>query len=349
VSSWPRASRSALKCADDSGHAPSVCRLLRLDLAHGHHGTGVLIRLGTLAFYFVAAKTNDLMDELLKLESRVRDIYERTLHPIAETVGFAFPKHSKHAAGSPTVLFVGNHAAGKSTFINYLLGVELQRSGVAPTEDGFTIIQFGERISEFDGQTIAGRQDIGFPDLQRFGPIFLGRLRLKTYPHDLLRTVTLVDTPGMIDSSEKGHTRDYDFAGAVSSFAEQSDLIVCFFDPAKPRLTSETVSLFSATLARMDYNVLLTLNKVDLFSTIPEFARTYGALCCDVSKTLTTRDAPEIFSIYVPGRDYSPRPNCAIPLRDFDLARENLIQEIQRTPTRRWIISSVIFISAHCN
>ena len=40
----------------------------------------------------------------------------------------------------PIVLILGNYSSGKSTFINELLGREVQRTGQAPTDDSFTII-----------------------------------------------------------------------------------------------------------------------------------------------------------------------------------------------------------------
>lgn len=275
------------------------------------------------------------MDALLTLERRVQDLYQSALCPLAERVGFQMPKNWKGVAGSPNVLFLGNHSSGKSSFINYLVGAEIQKSGLAPTDDGFTIITFGESADEFDGQTVVTHRDLAYSELQRLGPAFLSRLRLKTYPHELLRSVTLIDSPGMIDAAGKANTRGYDFAAAVRYFAEQADLILFFFDPDKPGTTGETVSIFTETLTGLEYKLLIILNKVDLFSNIRDFARTYGTLCWNLSKTVRTKDIPHIFNMYVPGRAQAPRPDAAIPLADFDDSRGEVIQEIRRAPTRR--------------
>lgn len=50
-------------------------------------------------------------------------------------------------------------------------------------------------------------------------------------PAKLLQSVTLVDSPGMIDSAVGGGGRGYDFTEAVRWFAERADLIVCLWDP----------------------------------------------------------------------------------------------------------------------
>lgn len=44
----------------------------------------------------------------------------------------------------PFVLLLGNHSSGKSSFVNYVLQRNVQTTGVAPTDDCFTIIGAGE-------------------------------------------------------------------------------------------------------------------------------------------------------------------------------------------------------------
>jgi hypothetical protein len=101
------------------------------------------------------------------------------------------------------VLCVGNHSSGKSSFINYVLQRPIQTSGVAPTDDNFTIIApaitpaslFTSSLShnndaatdhtngknippppppqleyDQDGFAIIGNPDYGFTSLQQFGP-----------------------------------------------------------------------------------------------------------------------------------------------------------------------------------
>ncbi len=40
----------------------------------------------------------------------------------------------------PFVFLLGNHSSGKSSFINFCLGRNIQKAGVAPTDDSFTVI-----------------------------------------------------------------------------------------------------------------------------------------------------------------------------------------------------------------
>jgi GTPase SAR1 family protein len=278
-----------------------------------------------------------LMDNLVGLERNIAAVYQRILQPIAERLAFDLPAQGANTAGLPTVLFLGNHSSGKSSFINHLIGAELQKTGLAPTDDGFTILTFGNKPDECDGQTVVTHPDLAFKALQRLGPAFHARLRLKTYPAVLLRTINLVDSPGMIDAAGTARSRGYDFAAGVRCFAEMADLILFFFDPDKPGTTGETVSIFTETLTGLEHKLLIVLNKVDLFANIRDFARTYGTLCWNLSKAIKTKDIPHIFNTYLPLQSTGAgnRPREIIPLKDFDASREEVIAEVKRAPTRR--------------
>jgi GTPase SAR1 family protein len=291
------------------------------------------------------------MDQLLRLERDVQAIYDQTLHPLAFRVAFHLPVSGKDAASLPTVLFLGNHSSGKSSFINHLLGAELQKTGLAPTDDGFTIVTYGEKEDEYDGQTVVSHPDLAYQRLHRLGPVFLGRLRLKTHPSKLLKVINLIDSPGMIDAAGTTRNRGYDFADAVRSFAEMADLVLFFFDPDKPGTTGESVSIFTETLVGLEHKLLIVMNKVDLFTSIRDFARTYGTLCWNLSKTMKTKDVPHIFNTCLPNlaRPGGAGERSTIPLEDFDASREEVIAEIERAPTRRADnLVSDLLVNARC-
>lgn len=285
------------------------------------------------------------MDELVNLEHRVQEVYDKTLLPLARRLEYDLSVSGKDAAGLPNVLFLGNHSSGKSSFINFLLETDIQKTGLAPTDDGFTIITFGDKPDEFDGQTVVTHPDLAFKHLQRLGPAFVSRMRMKTLPKDLLQSLTLIDSPGMIDAAGTANSRGYDFSAGVRYFAEAADLILFFFDPDKPGTTGETVSIFTETLAGLEHKLLIIMNKVDLFPNIRDFARTYGTLCWNLSKTIKTKDIPHIFNTYLPigirgetgsGKELvGSTTGARIPLKDFDASRDEVVAEIKRAPTRR--------------
>ncbi len=269
-------------------------------------------------------------------EQTAADLHDRLLRPLAKRLAFDIPHWPSHSANTPVVLFLGNHSSGKSSFINFLLGQPVQATGLAPTDDGFTLLTGGAQKTSADGPTATSHPQLDLGDLAHLGQAFTSKLRLKTLPHELLRAVTLVDSPGMIDAMGAVNTRGYDFPSAVRTFAERADLILFFFDPDKPGTTAESVSVLTETLAGLGHKLLLILNKVDQFDSFPDLARTYGTLCWNLAKAIPTKDIPHIALSYLPPADGAPnRPPGALPLADFDAARAQILDEIRRTPSRR--------------
>ena len=136
------------------------------------------------------------MDDLLKLERNVRSIYARTLSLLASRYRFNLQVSDKDVPGSPRVLFLGNHSSGKSSFINYIAGADIQESGMAPTDDGFTLITYGEEKETLDGQTLVSHPELDYKDLANLGPEFLAKLKFKTYPSENLRTPLATTSSG---------------------------------------------------------------------------------------------------------------------------------------------------------
>lgn len=269
-------------------------------------------------------------------EKTATDLHDRVLAPLAKRLAFDLAHWPKNSASTPMVLFLGNHSSGKSSFVNFLLGRNIQATGLAPTDDGFTVVTWGVQQATADGPTATSHPQLDLGDFVHLGPAFTAKLRFKTVPHDVLRSVTLVDSPGMIDAMGAVNTRGYEFPAAVRTFAERADLILFFFDPDKPGTTAESVSVLTDTLSGMGHKLLLILNKVDQFHSFPDLARTYGTLCWNLAKAIRTKDIPHIALCYLPAEDGAPRRAAGVlPLEEFDAARLQILEEIRRTPARR--------------
>jgi GTP-binding protein EngB required for normal cell division len=267
-----------------------------------------------------------------KFAERIREFYRDPLEPIAEQFMFRRPPTVGELQRPPQILLLGNHSSGKSTFVNHLLGAGVQRTGVAPTDDGFTIITYGRVETDRDGPSVVSNPDLPYEGLRHFGDQLVSHVRLKLRPAELLRTVTLIDSPGMIDEAKAENGRGYDFPGVVRWFAERADLVMMFFDPDKPGTTGETLRVFQESLSGIDHKLLIVLNKMDQFQTLHDFARAYGALCWNLGKVIPRKDLPMIYNTFVP---VEGKPASRLPMDDFERAREDLIGEIRRIPTRR--------------
>lgn len=275
--------------------------------------------------------------DVAAVEEAARTVYAKSLEPIATRFEFEAPPSASETTGLPLVLLLGNHSSGKSSFVNYLVGDTLQRTGIAPVDDSFTIITHGAEATDRDGHAVVTNPTLAWGDLERFGPTLLSHLKLKQRPMADLEGLALVDSPGMIDAASSKEDRGYDFAGVVRWFAERADVILFMFDPDKPGTTGETIRILTDSLAGLDHKLLLIFNKVDRFATMRDFARAYGALCWNLSKAIPRKDLPHLYTTFLPtehGGD-GAAPGSRVPLDDFERSRAEVREEVRRAPFRR--------------
>lgn len=272
------------------------------------------------------------------IEDTINRLY-KAFKPSAEKYRYTFSIPELTVGGLPTVVFLGNHSSGKSTLINYLLGgTQVQDTGVAPTDDGFTIILYGDKDEDFYGPAALGRLTKEFANLNKFGPEFLQHLRVKYRKCDFLKKVNLIDSPGMIDTAGGCSTRNYNFPAVVRSFVELSNIVFFMFDPDKPGTTGETVDVLSKCLFGMEFKLRVLLNKCDTFENMYDFARSYGTLCWNLSRVLKTKDLPKIYTTFTPNE--TTRVSTQIDLNWFEKHRAELLNLVHTAQDRK--IDSVI-------
>jgi EH domain-containing protein 1 len=72
------------------------------------------------------------------------------------------------------------------------------------------------------GNALSVHPDMPFRGLERFGVSFLSRFEGSQVPSSVLRSVTLIDTPGVLSGEKQRVNRGYDFTKVVAWFAEVS-------------------------------------------------------------------------------------------------------------------------------
>lgn len=198
----------------------------------------------------------------------------RELDKIAYQLGILATEQSYATRVSwwPMISILGTFSAGKSTFINYHLGYELQRTGNQAVDDKFTVICFSgdNRTSILPG--IALDADPRFPFYQISRDIAAitassgqgvdAYLQLKTCASEQLRGKILIDSPGFDADSQRTST-----LRITKYIIDLSDLVLVFFDARHPEpgaMRDTLEYLVANTMGRTDSNKFLyILNQMD--------------------------------------------------------------------------------------
>lgn len=84
-----------------------------------------------------------------------------------------------------------------------------------PTTDSVMAIMYGpERL--IPGNAVAAQPDKPFTGLTKFGMNFLNRFQCSQCLSPILKTMTFVDTPGILSGLKQKEGRQYDFTAVVN-------------------------------------------------------------------------------------------------------------------------------------
>jgi len=133
------------------------------------------------------------------------------------------------------LVVVGEFNAGKSAFINALLGERLLKEGVTPTTDIINIIRFSEAQSE-----VRLEKDC----------------LLLTYPAQFLRDISIVDTPGT-----NAVIREHE--AITNRFIPRADMVLFITSADRPFTESERS--FLEQVRDWGKKLVVVINKIDLF------------------------------------------------------------------------------------
>ena len=163
------------------------------------------------------------------------------------------------------LVIVGEFNAGKSAFINALLGENVLKEGVTPTTTQVNILRFGQEKK---------RQVIN------------DHLHILTAPVEILREISIVDTPGT-----NAIIREHE--DITSKFVPRSDLVLFITSADRPFTESERV--FLEKIRDWGKKVVVVINKIDILQNDEDLAQIQTFLA-ENTQTLFGI-TPEIFPI----------------------------------------------------
>jgi small GTP-binding protein len=163
------------------------------------------------------------------------------------------------------LVVVGEFNAGKSAFINALVGVPVLEEGVTPTTAHLHVLKHGETITS---------------------TIDPAGMRVVTAPLDLLRNLHIVDTPGTNAIIREHET-------LTTEFVPRADLVL--FVTSADRPFTETERAFLDTIRAWGKKVVIVINKVDIFRTDAELEQVVRFVREAAQRLLGM--APEVFPV----------------------------------------------------
>jgi tetratricopeptide (TPR) repeat protein len=217
-----------------------------------------LDRLGAQACRLVATAGLDVDPDLFDVLERTHGLLagRSDLSELGVEVGRIREDYDK-----PLLLTVmGEFNAGKSTFINALVGEPVAPMGITPTTATINLLKYGpERkvrvfhrsgtVKELEYEALAG----WLKSLSRQVAAEVRQVEI-LYPAEFLTRVNLVDTPGFNSIVPEHET-------VARQFIERADAVVWLFDAGQPGKESERAAL--ARVTEQGKRAMGVLNKAD--------------------------------------------------------------------------------------
>jgi small GTP-binding protein len=177
-------------------------------------------------------------EELLK---RTRDVLGQLRDVLADTAAdntgrSALAESIRQLDELFLLVIAGEFNSGKSTFINALVGQPLLDEGVTPTTSQIYLLQYGDKTEQRPSEKGIWRQ---------------------TAPVELLRQLTIVDTPGT-----NAILREHE--ALTAEFIPRSDLVLFITSADRPFTESERS--FLSQIRDWGKKIVMVVNKVDILA-----------------------------------------------------------------------------------
>ena len=173
-----------------------------------------------------------LIEDELALLDRLSETLAR--YPAAEEDQSAVRRAAEHLIALFLLVVVGEFNAGKSAFINALIGSEVMPEGVTPTTSVINLLRYGAEPAV---------------TMQADGVI------VREYPAEFLDEITIVDTPGT-NAIIREHEQ------LTQQFVPRSDMVLFVTSADRPFTESERA--FMETIRDWGKKIVVVINKVDL-------------------------------------------------------------------------------------
>lgn len=252
-------------------------------------------------------------------ESVLRDIYALYKNPsrvssACGTVGIEqmsteVGRTKLHPSKKITVMLIGNHSAGKSSFVNWYCEDKIQGTGVAVESQGFTLCTSGEREDVVTADSAVEMRPFlrgieKFPGVMSHLEVRVSTSKAKSFP-----TVDFLDSPGLID----GEVRyPFDVNATILWLAQHADMILVFMDPVGQALCTRTMNVVRALdQAKFGDKIKYYISKADQVPNSQDLHKVIAQTVANLSRHVSDHHGLSVPTIWIPnceGAVTSARP-----------------------------------------
>ena len=197
------------------------------------------------------------------------------------------------------VMIVGNHSAGKSSYINWYIGEHVQRTAVAIETQGFTFCSSGKKRDTLKGQATMQLFTHLQHELERFAPAIYNGLQteISTSKERCFPLITFIDTPGLVDGSFQYL---FPVEDAILAVAKHTDLIYIFFDPIGQALCDRTMKVIERLNLEHAEKLRYFLSKADTVPNERDRQKVVVQITQNLSSRVRNAHAFELPSLFIP-------------------------------------------------
>jgi len=181
---------------------------------------------------------------------------ENGLLTIAETLGLKLLPPRKKI----TIMLIGNHSAGKSSFINWYIEEHVQRTGVAIETQGFNFVTSGRRRESLTGNATLHLYPHFKPLQEMPGVVDYLSTEISASKQKKFPLITFVDSPGLVDGDM---SYPFDVNQAILWLADLCDMVFVFFDPIGQALCKRTLNIVEKMSEQRSEKMRFYLSKAD--------------------------------------------------------------------------------------
>jgi small GTP-binding protein len=214
---------------------------------------------------FLSDREQDLRAREQELLGRLARALEAFGPDVQPTDLQRFREATEQLAGLFLLVIAGEFNSGKSSFINALLGERVLPEGVTPTTDRINLLRHGPAVTEHAVEAY---------------------LLERTHPAELLRELSVVDTPGTnaVIRRHEELTRD---------FIPRADLVL--FVTSADRPFSESEREFLERIREWGKKIVFIVNKIDILAGPAEQAEVLDYVRDNASALLG--ETPQVFPV----------------------------------------------------